>query len=1029
MPRRRSRAVDGPEYIRRLASARVSTRESTADTFSDVDDPGDDEDSCFTTKTIDSCDLDNIAGDIGTPPEAEDASISSDERSEVGGFAEDSTEQIATGEGESEGEDGGDTAPSAAAKAGGDASQRPPRGRSILHGHLNDGRVKFLSLDLETGGEECGMIQLSAEFVRPKLNRGGKTAAKDSLASLDRGEDVFHAQNNPQGTVFNEYVNPGEDAEWNDEAGVHGLSSTHPSIRSARKINEVWKSFCLFVDNNLLENEEGCVVAWNGAGSDMKWIWRLTQATGATESMPPKLKYFLDPFRVIKAYPSCRINPEHSGLKSLSLGAVWKHLNNDETLEGAHNSLVDAKAQSDILFHPLLITFLDRSKSVVEISKVFNKNQLKDLEKENEPKLPVHEPWFELVPGDGFHWSPPPADEYTGVFGGGAFGPSSTMRQAARTAKDLSALFFLMMPLVFWREVARLSHKYCYTDWVVEKIGKDRDGNKKKMRYFEDVPPLLVGRTKNKRHRVEEEKQRFKITTGFVLCFMAHLLLQGAHFGSTKPGSERLYRKGRYGISVPQMRNMMTRDAYTFMRRHLHFADNHKHNPKGSRGYDPLYKVAYPLETIQAGLNAAWIAGQHVTIDESMIKYMGRAVSWMKQYCPAKPIKHGIKVFCLCCVYTGVVLAFKFYLGTEEETDGSALAICLWLCEKADLLKTRGRVLFTDNWYTTMALAKHMYENHGWTIVGTYVPTKKKHREKHDFPFLRLSNGARNKLPRGWFREAGLKLRAPSGRVYYIQASVWRDKKQVCFLSTMEVAASAGLIVLRHVKHTLGRVALAGVRAHAAYVKYMNAVDRNDRDSADYSTSFRSNRFYLRIYCRGLDMVIHCLYQIVCFCATNAIGPEEWKAYLDSHEGRREFQIDLALDIMNYALSLEWDGDPDKRPDYVRKDAFTPCDCEKCFFCVHGLTSGIAHAGIKRKAVFHYQCGGRQVTDGCTDVRVNLGLSGSDYCRMCYRKLDDSLSTKEKKKAVKKFSQMGCNQCREPICKGCWDEGYDRHQK
>ena len=119
MPRRRSRAVDGPEYIRRLASARESTRESTADTFSDVDDPGDDEDSCFTTKTIDSCDLDNIAGDIGTPPEAEDASISSDERSEVCGFAEDSTEQIATGEGEPEGEDGGDSAPSAAAEAWG----------------------------------------------------------------------------------------------------------------------------------------------------------------------------------------------------------------------------------------------------------------------------------------------------------------------------------------------------------------------------------------------------------------------------------------------------------------------------------------------------------------------------------------------------------------------------------------------------------------------------------------------------------------------------------------------------------------------------------------------------------------------------------------------------------------------------------------------------------------------------------------------------------------------------------------------
>ena len=195
----------------------------------------------------------------------------------------------------------------------------------------------------------------------------------------------------------------------------------------------------------------------------------------------------------------------------------------------------------------------------------------------------MQEPWFELVPDDGFEWSPPRADQYEGAHGGGAFGPSSAMKEAARTAKNLSALFFLMMPLVFWREVARLSTKYCYEDWVVEKIGKDRDGNKKKVRYFEDVLPNKVRSTKNKRHRVDKEKQRFKITTGFVLCFMAHLLLQGAHFGSTKPGPERLYCKGQYGISAPVMRNMMTRDAYTFMRHNIHFADNHKHNKRHPR--------------------------------------------------------------------------------------------------------------------------------------------------------------------------------------------------------------------------------------------------------------------------------------------------------------------------------------------------------------------------------------------------------------------------------------------------------------
>ena len=67
-----------------------------------------------------------------------------------------------------------------------------------MHSHLNDGTLKFLSLDLETGGEECGIIQFSVELMRPKLHRGGKTAVKDSLKSLERGEDnIFDEQNNP----------------------------------------------------------------------------------------------------------------------------------------------------------------------------------------------------------------------------------------------------------------------------------------------------------------------------------------------------------------------------------------------------------------------------------------------------------------------------------------------------------------------------------------------------------------------------------------------------------------------------------------------------------------------------------------------------------------------------------------------------------------------------------------------------------------------------------------------------------------
>jgi hypothetical protein len=63
-----------------------------------------------------------------------------------------------------------------------------------------------------------------------------------------------------------------------------------------------------------------------------------------------------------------------------------------------------------------------------------------------------------------------------------------------------------------------------------------------------------------------------------------------------------------------------------------------------------------------------------------------------------------------------------------------------------------------------------------------------------------------------------------------------------------------------------------------------NAVDRNERDSANYSTTIRMNRYYLRIFCWALDRVIHAAYVVVCFLIKSDIGQKSgngiWMAIL-----------------------------------------------------------------------------------------------------------------------------------------------------
>ena len=80
-----------------------------------------------------------------------------------------------------------------------------------------------------------------------------------------------------------------------------------------------------------------------------------------------------------------------------------------------------------------------------------------------------------------------------------------------------------------------------------------------------------------------------------------------------------------------------------------------------------------------------------------------------------------------------------------------------------------------------------------------------------------------------------------------------------------KVGYSDGLSVKRHVKGKKGRVTIDGPKAQAEYVKYFNAVDRNDRDSADYLTSICTQRYYIYIMCWVLDRVVHTCFAVAIY--------------------------------------------------------------------------------------------------------------------------------------------------------------------
>jgi hypothetical protein len=126
--------------------------------------------------------------------------------------------------------------------------------------------------------------------------------------------------------------------------------------------------------------------------------------------------------------------------------------------------------------------------------------------------------------------------QYGGPHGGPCAGPTQYIKQKMRSATDLSAVFFGILLLLFFGKVAEMTDKYAHKEWVSLRQCKDEHGNEIGRPYYVDVPEGTEGA----RHCAKMIK--FTMMPGFVLVFLGILMLQGAHFGSNKKSSRKLWQ-------------------------------------------------------------------------------------------------------------------------------------------------------------------------------------------------------------------------------------------------------------------------------------------------------------------------------------------------------------------------------------------------------------------------------------------------------------------------------------------------------
>lgn len=79
---------------------------------------------------------------------------------------------------------------------------------------LEENELVFVSLNLETGEDNCDIIKILIDSVRLELNHIRGKAAKEALPEVVWRNVEYHTRKDTVSTIFSKYVNPGKDSEW-----------------------------------------------------------------------------------------------------------------------------------------------------------------------------------------------------------------------------------------------------------------------------------------------------------------------------------------------------------------------------------------------------------------------------------------------------------------------------------------------------------------------------------------------------------------------------------------------------------------------------------------------------------------------------------------------------------------------------------------------------------------------------------------------------------------------------------------------
>ena len=320
------------------------------------------------------------------------------------------------------------------------------------------------------------------------------------------------------------------------------------------------------------------------------------------------------------------------------------------------------------------------------------------------------------------------------------------------------------------------------------------------------------------------------------------------------------------GLSKFSLSDYMTRHRFVELMSTLAFTNNVS---QAQILQDRCAKIRPLLNMFSTACKALFVPGRFVAVDEAMIRCKSK-FAVIKQRMPAKPVRMGIKNFCLCDAEFGYCYAFEFFMGKGSLAAEDELTATSALVKRLVLqLPTSGYVVAMDNYFSAPSLFAKLSRDYLLNCVGTCrgnrIPKEigkiqERHLDRGEIVTVSVSNP--DKTP--------------------MTLSAWRDNGIVKILSTFHRHAEAVVQINRRVGGEV--VSVDAPSAIVAYQKGMGGVDLADHLRSTFCVQRKTYRWWFSIFYWVIDTAIINAFACQKFSQARRKGEDEEDVDTDADE-------------------------------------------------------------------------------------------------------------------------------------------------